>query len=145
LPTGADQVHLAQAVLDSVSDLILWSDPSGRLIYANRAACSMLEYDHEELLEKSVQDIAPDLSGDAWPQHWRSLKQKRKPHVRDRAAQPLWPPHSHQVATHYVTHKGREYTSASLRDTTERSRAQQDALNPSSNLRRSFANRRSAR
>jgi len=127
-PADADQLLLAQVAIDSVSDLIFWSDGAGRFIYANHAACSALEYDRPELLQLSVADVAPDFPGAAWMAHWQALKRcgsmTLETELRSRTGRRILV----EVSTRYVTHAGHEYTSASVRDITERARAQREVL-----------------
>src|SRR4051794_32489320 len=65
---------LAGLALDAAQDEVLWTDAGGRLIYANRSACSALEYSREELLSMTMSDICPDLPPHAWTEHWQQLK-----------------------------------------------------------------------
>ena len=128
LPADAEQLLLAQAAIDSVSDLIFWSDATGKFIYANRAACTTLEYDRAELLTMRVSDVVLDFGPDAWTQHWQALKSAgflaMQAELRSRSGRRILA----EVSTRYITHNGHEYTSASLRDVTERTLAQREFL-----------------
>ena len=120
VPAVLDQLQLAVAAIDSVSDLILWSDMTGRFIYANRAACETLEYERSELLNLSIADITPSQSAQVWPQTWLDLKKTGRVQVetelRCRSGRLI----QVELSSCYVTHQGREYASACVRDVTER-------------------------
>lgn len=120
LPVVEDQLQLAAAAIDAVSDLILWSDPSGRFIFANRAACETLGYERNELLRLTIPDITPGMGAEDWPEQWLAVKTEgslhRETHMRCRDGRII----QVELAARYVTHQGREYTSASIRDVSER-------------------------
>lgn len=67
-----DDARLLEAVLDSVSDLVLVADDHGRCVDANAAACKALGRSREALLGRSLADLAQQPP-EAWAQSWRSL------------------------------------------------------------------------
>ena len=76
-PQGAPGGHvlrLAFHTLDMSSDRIFWADAHGRLIYANRALCSSLEFLSDQLLSLHVSDLSPDLTPQLWPMQWKEMK-----------------------------------------------------------------------
>ena len=117
---------LAGLTLDSAQDQILWVDAGGRLVYANRSACLMLEYSREELLSMSVSDFCPDLSPHIWSEHWQELKAAGHMvlEVRQRCRSGKYK--LVEVSTTYIQHSGQEYSCAFGRDISNRKRAEQD-------------------
>ena len=65
--------RLANYCLDNASISVFRLDPEGRILYANRIACSSLGYSQAELLKLSVFDIDPNQSQDAWANSWQEL------------------------------------------------------------------------
>jgi PAS domain S-box-containing protein len=69
-------LRLTQLSVDHAADLIHWMAPDGRLLYASDSACRRHGYAREEMLTKTVFDLDPDMSPEAWPEHWRELKER---------------------------------------------------------------------
>jgi len=59
-PMEAEEaLRFTQLLLDRAGEGAFWTDPDGRFLYVNEAACSMLGYSREELLALSVPDTLP--------------------------------------------------------------------------------------
>ena len=52
--------HLVASALESAPDAIVISDPSGRIVFANRQATALFGYDSEELLGCSIEVLLPE-------------------------------------------------------------------------------------
>jgi PAS domain S-box-containing protein len=48
-----------------------------RFVYVNEAACQVLGYTKENLVNMTVYDIDPNMTADLWLKHWEDLKQFR--------------------------------------------------------------------
>jgi len=98
---------------------------AGQLFYVNEAACRVLGYRREELLAMSIHDLDPNFPIEAWPLHWRELKEKgsltfQSSHRRKNGREfPV------EVTSNYVAFEGEEYNCSFARDITERRRAEQ--------------------
>jgi len=66
-----------KAVVDHMSDAVLWRTPDGQVVYANDAACTMLGYRSDELLALNVSDLAPDGNEAMWRARWQRLLEER--------------------------------------------------------------------
>jgi PAS domain S-box-containing protein len=64
------QLQLTQHSVDNAAEGILWINPDFSFFYANRAACQMLGYSQEELLQLRIPDIDPDFVPDALDAFW---------------------------------------------------------------------------
>ena len=62
--------HRYAAIFDHALDAILIADDAGRYIDVNDAACTLLGYTREELLQLAVVDITPDAERHLVPQLW---------------------------------------------------------------------------
>ncbi|MBC7964210.1 MAG: PAS domain S-box protein [Steroidobacteraceae bacterium] len=117
---------LAALALESAQDEILWADAGGRLIYANRSACSALEYSRAELLSMTMSDICPDLPPLVWAEQWQELKAAGHMllEVRQRSRSGRYT--LVEVTTTYMQHDGQEYSCAFVRDIADRKAAEHE-------------------
>jgi PAS domain S-box-containing protein len=70
----AEKLQLIQFSLDNAMEGIVWISRNGRIIYVNHTECQRLGYSREEMLEKSVFDIDPSITPEAWAANWQTLK-----------------------------------------------------------------------
>src|SRR6185295_13061997 len=56
---------------------IFWIKPDGSFYNINNAACLMLGYTFDELMQMSVPDIDPFYNKEVWPGHWKDLRNKK--------------------------------------------------------------------
>ncbi|HVO33161.1 MAG TPA: PAS domain-containing sensor histidine kinase [Elusimicrobiota bacterium] len=71
-----DVRHLAQFSVDNALDGLLWLDADGRIGYANSAACRALDGSPDDLRQKTLFEIAPDLNPDLWRELWKELRSR---------------------------------------------------------------------
>jgi diguanylate cyclase (GGDEF)-like protein/PAS domain S-box-containing protein len=115
---------LAGLCMDRAADSILWTDPDGRILYANDAACEHLCHAREDLLRLKLTDLDERMLPQDWPAYWRKLKDlgsvTGETHYRtkDGLAIPV------EVAASYVEYGGRDYSCLFVRETTQRKRAE---------------------
>lgn len=62
-----EALRLTSFALERVADAVYWTDSSARILDVNEAACRMLGYTREELLQMSLPDIEPEISMKEWP------------------------------------------------------------------------------
>ncbi len=67
------RLRLPQLALEDAANPVLWVDPEGRLIYANRRALDSLGCGRDELLTKTVADVDPGLSAERWRARLQTL------------------------------------------------------------------------
>ncbi len=70
---ASDDLHRFAAVFDHALDAILIADDAARYVSVNRAACELLGYTREELLERGVSDITPESQRALVPQAWHEF------------------------------------------------------------------------
>jgi two-component system, cell cycle sensor histidine kinase and response regulator CckA len=120
----------AAAIMDKLADAVNWLSRDGAYLYVNDAACAMHGYSREEILTRSVFDVAPDYPPEAWAKHWEKLKREGSLHFetknvsRDGRIFPV------EVTANYLNFDGVEYNCAIIRDLSEReeSEAEKQAL-----------------
>jgi diguanylate cyclase (GGDEF)-like protein/PAS domain S-box-containing protein len=124
-PMEAEEaLRFTQLLLDRAGEGAFWTDPDGRFLYVNEAACSMLGYDREELLALSVRDTLPPEQS-ALFQELSAKVLARGPltfevvHVRKGGER--FPA---EVTLSHLEYQGRECYCAFARDVTGRKRAE---------------------
>lgn len=60
------QLLYAMKSLENNPDGVFWSDPYGKIVYVNDAACKKLDYSKEELLNMNIIDIDPNFTVDSF-------------------------------------------------------------------------------
>jgi len=111
---------LAQFTIERADDAILWHDCDARIQHANPAACDLLGYSREELVQLTIQDINPNSTPKTWAKFWKELQKKKviafegDHRTRDGHLVPL------ETKVNFIEYKGREYAVAFSRDISER-------------------------
>ncbi|MDJ0944607.1 MAG: ATP-binding protein [Kiloniellales bacterium] len=116
--------QLPRLALEDAAVAVLWIDPAGRLLYANRRACESLGYDRDELLSKTIHDLDPTLGAERWQARWQSLTDQGSLRFeanhrrRDGTILPV------EIGANLVDPGGQRYACAFLRDLTALKSAQ---------------------
>lgn len=119
-------LRLTQFSVDQSADAAYWMGPDARFRYVNEASCRMLGYTREELLQMTVHDIDPNFPAEAWPAHWKELKEKGSLNIesahkaKDGRFIPI------DISTNYVSFGGDDYNCVFVRDITERKQADEE-------------------
>jgi two-component system, sensor histidine kinase and response regulator len=120
-----NQWSLTQFFIEHASEAFFWLTPGLVFVYANKAACVMLEYTLEELVGMSLAGVDKEFSLEKWPEVWAQMKTGqvvtfRSNHCgRNGRIIPV------EVQANYLAFKGQEYSCAFVRDITERKRAEE--------------------
>jgi len=117
---------ITQFVSDQAPDDIIWVDESGRIVYANAAACREYGYTTEEMLELYVPDINPASTFDNWPNQWQSLQQEGHLHfetIHKRRDGSIFPV---EVTANFVNFEGRELNIAFMKNIADRKAAEEE-------------------
>src|SRR5436305_1704316 len=123
LEDGAAQ-RLTQYLLDRAGEGAFWADSEGRFFYVNEAACSLMGYTREEMLEMRVADTLRPEKGALFQELSRKVRQSGSytfevTHVRkDGRRFPA------EVTLSFLEYQGRECYSAFARDVTARKAAE---------------------
>lgn len=113
-------LHLTQFSVDRATDCLFWITADGHIQFVNNTACEILGYSRQELLGFSILDIDRRFTAEAWPEHWRELKQKGAlktetvHRCKDGREIPV------EIAANYLVFEGQEYNCAFVRDISER-------------------------
>ncbi len=119
-----EALRLAKFSMDRAADAVYWIDQQAKVLDVNQAASLMLGYSKDELCSMTVHDLNPDFQADMWPGFWAET-QRRGTMVLETAHRAkngrLVPV---EVSVNYLSHEGKEYHCAFVRDVTERRRTE---------------------
>ncbi|MFP5039593.1 PAS domain S-box protein [Parasediminibacterium sp. JCM 36343] len=114
---------LTQFALDNTGDGVFWMTPEATIFNANEAACAMLGYTKEEMLQLTVPDIVPNYDIVQWQAHFEELKNEGSlffeimQQTKDGRLIPV------EIRANYIKHGDKEFNCAFTRDITERKNA----------------------
>ncbi len=113
-------LQLTQFSLDRVADAAYWVSEDMQHMYVNDAACKMLGYTRQELLQLTILDVDPELTEEGWFELWEFFKQagsstfERLHRRKDGSTFPV------EVTATYLQYTDKEYVCGFARDITER-------------------------
>ncbi len=119
------KLRFTQFSIDNVADAVFWMGPDARFIYVNETTTILLGYSEEELLTMSVHDINPAFPVEAWPAHWREVKERgsytfeSRIRAKDGRMIPV------DITPNYMEFEGKEYSCAFVRDITGRKKREE--------------------
>jgi PAS domain S-box-containing protein len=119
-----EELRLTQFSVENASDAIFWMDPQGCILYVNEAACRSLGRSREELLSLSVPDIDPAFPKKAWEAHWKEVKTRGSMTFETQHQTKQGRVFPVEISAKYIAFGGKEYSFASVRDISERQRAE---------------------
>ena len=111
-----------QFAMDSLPDAMYWIEGDARISYVNEAACKMVGYSEDELLELRVYELNPDQSKETWPIIWDKLRTagrrtfETRHQAKDGEIIPV------EVSANLFEFGGEEYSIAFVRDIRDRKR-----------------------
>lgn len=70
------ELRVAQFSIEIAADAIFWMNKHGGFIYVNNAACKLLGYAKNELIQMSIFDVVTEFTQDVWTEYWNQLKRK---------------------------------------------------------------------
>ena len=120
----SEELRLTQFSVDSALDAILRTGPDGRVLYANAAACALLNYTSEEITGKDFPAISAIYKDVSWASHWEELKKAGHLHYetefksKDGGLIPV------DISSSYINQDGLEQKSVFIRDLRERKEAE---------------------
>jgi len=133
-----ESIRLTHYSVDNASDLIHWLDPTGKVVFANTAACEKNGYSLEEFQKLHIWALDSNVTADDWPGIWERLRGK-EPHTietmgrsRDGTTYPV------EVSSQRIEFEGKEYAVSFSRDITERRQAEQTLRESEERYRRLF-------
>jgi len=121
-----ESLRFNQFAVDHMSDAAFYTRADGSFLYANEAACTLLGYTKDEMLEMSVNDIDKTENGFNWSKHFRELKQQGKLTFEGMHVSKSGEYIPVEIHANYVTFGGKEYNCAFVSDIRNRRKAESD-------------------
>ena len=112
-------LHLTQHAVDHAPQAMLWFDTNGRVTYANEAACSLLKYSSEDLLQQAIFHIQPDLTRAIWSEHYENSQAAPSKTAETVFCTRIGESVAVEVKMSYVPFEGEGHWVAAIRDITE--------------------------
>lgn len=79
--TATSDLTKFKLAVDGVSDHVIITDPTGIIVYANRAAERMTGYSKEEMVGRTPSVWGKQMGRDFYERFWRTIKMEKKPFV----------------------------------------------------------------
>jgi PAS domain S-box-containing protein len=118
------RLRIVEAALDQASDAVGVVDEDGRYVWVNAACARLLGAPKDRILGRTVFEVMPDVTPDAWRKRWAetaargALVQEQAIRSPDGRTVPV------EVALAIVAFGGRRYLVSSVRDVSDRRRAE---------------------
>jgi len=119
---------LTQFFIDNTTERIHWIDNNGKHIYVNNAACEGLGYTEMELLAMYVWELDPNIKEYYWETSWITMRKNRNWTIQTK--------HKHkngvffpvEINMNYLRYNDIEILFCTIKDITERLKAQQEII-----------------
>ncbi|MDX1666289.1 MAG: sigma 54-interacting transcriptional regulator, partial [Saprospiraceae bacterium] len=116
------KLRLTKFTVDTASDMILWLDKEGSVVYANQVACQLLGYDKKEIQGLKFFDLLPNMTQKQFSYFWKKLRSEKKITQEYRLDKADESTIEVESKIHFIEYEGRQYGCAFLRDISERKR-----------------------
>lgn len=134
-----DALQLTQFAVDNAADAILWMSPDAQIVNVNEAACQMLGYAREELMDLVIMDIDPNYDLKKWTPHFKELRHKgalffeTAQQAKDGRLIPV------EVRANYIKFGEAEFNCAVVRDISDRKKSENKLVQSEARLREAQA------
>ncbi|RPH79832.1 MAG: PAS domain S-box protein [Nitrospiraceae bacterium] len=130
-----EALRLAKFSIDRAADAIYWIDPQAKILDVNEAASLMLGYSRDELCAMTVHDLNPDFQADMWPGFWAETQRRGTMVIETAHRAKSGRLNPVEVSINYLSHEGKEYHCAFVRDITARKQAEAELSESEARLR----------
>ncbi|MBF0193911.1 MAG: PAS domain S-box protein [Magnetococcales bacterium] len=115
---------ITQFAVDNAGDAVFRLDHKACVLYANEMACKSLGYTLDELLNMSVPEFDPDFPVERWPSFWEEQKCSGTQQFRSTHKCKSGKIFPVEIATNFMVVDGQESIWASVRDISDRVKAE---------------------
>ena len=120
-----EKLRLTQFAIDNTSDAVFWTNPDGRIVDVNEAACRLLGYTHDELLQCAVPDIDPKFNAETWSQRFAEICKQGSLSIESYQKNKDGRLISVAITTNYIPFGDKEFVCAFVRDITIRKKTEE--------------------
>ncbi|MDD1681521.1 MAG: PAS domain S-box protein, partial [Methanoregula sp.] len=124
-----DELNLLKISADRSSDEVFWLDFSGRILYANDAACRATGYSPGEFASMKIFELDPDFQPGVWQASVADLRERKNQFITTRHRRKDGSIMDVEIVAVYVSQDDKEYSFAYVRDITERKRTEEALFN----------------
>jgi PAS domain S-box-containing protein len=118
-------LRLSQVTVERAADMIFWVDATGSIINVNRAACTALGYEREEVLRLCAWEVNQGRSPERWNANWQALLRLGAVGMESAFLRKDGGLIDVELNSSLVEHEGRELMVTIARDVTERRRLEE--------------------
>jgi PAS domain S-box-containing protein len=119
-------LRFTQFAVDHAAEAAFWMGSDARFIYVNEAASAALGYSRKELLSKTVHDIAPAFSNEAWLEHWQAVREHGSLAIESSYRTKDGKIFPAEIRSNYFEFEGQGFCCVFAHDITDRKRAQEE-------------------
>jgi PAS domain S-box-containing protein len=118
------RLRIVEAALDQASDAVGVVDEDGRYVWVNAAQARTLGLPKEDILGRAISDVVPEVTPEGWRRRWEETAARGSAVLEQsiRSADGRNVPA--EIALAVVTFGGRRYLVSSVRDVSDRRRAE---------------------
>lgn len=113
-----------QFVVDQSADAVFWFDENGEVLYVNEAACSMLKYSGDELLDSSIMALEKGCTPARWSKRCSEIKQGEHLRFETQLADKTDALISVEISLYFYEYGDERFIVAWARDLTEQKKAE---------------------
>ena len=118
--------ELAQFTIERSADAIIWHDCAANIKRVNSAACKLLGYSRDELLQLTIQDINPASNKKTWAKFWKQLRKEKVLLFEVSNSKKDGTTVLTEVTANFIDFKGKEFAVSTARDISERKRNEEE-------------------
>ena len=119
-------LELAQFTIERSADSIIWHDCAANIKRVNEAACKLLGYSRDELLQLTIQDINPASNKKTWAKFWKRLRKEKVLQFEDAHLKKDGTSISIEVSANFIDFKDKEFAVSIARDISARKRNEEE-------------------
>jgi PAS domain S-box-containing protein len=121
-----EERRMMKFAVDRAADAVFCNGKDRRFVYVNDTACRLLGYTREELLSVTVHDVDLISSKETWEEEWRVAKRLGSFTMESLARAKDGRIFPTELTVNHLEFEGKEFNFISMRDITERKRAEEE-------------------
>ncbi len=133
-------MRLSQFYLDRSRDAVCFINADARFIYVNEAACFLLGYSEEQLLDMNVHNINQNFPATIWQSHWQDVREKGSFTFESTSRTKDGRDINVEITVNYLEFNEQEYNCAIIRDITARQQVEAALKRSEAKFRNIFEN-----
>ncbi len=129
-----ERLRSTQFAVDNHADATYFVRSDARVCYVNKAACKMIGYQEQEILQMNVTDFDSEFPIESWPAHWDNLKNKVATVFESKHRHKSGHVFPVEIHTSFIRYGDEEYVWSFVHDITDRKKSEEDVKQAQKNL-----------